>query len=130
MLKKLVTESPVLKYYDPSKEMKLSVDASKYGLGATLLHKYEENWAPVAYSSQSLTRSEMNYAQIQKETILFGCKKFNQHLYGVKFTVESNHQPLEFIFKWPISKPLPRNQCFLLRLQKYQFEVEFNPGKI
>ena len=60
MLKKLVTESPILKYYDPNKEMKLSVDASKYGLEAVLLQKYEEDWAPVAYGSQSLTRSEMN----------------------------------------------------------------------
>ena len=56
MLKKLVTESPVLKYYDPSKEMKLSVDASKYGLGAVLLQKYEEDWALIAYGSRSLTR--------------------------------------------------------------------------
>ena len=69
MLKKLVTESPILKYYDPNKEMKLSVDASKYGLGAVLLQKYEEDWAPVAYGSRSLTRSEMNYAQIEKETL-------------------------------------------------------------
>ena len=131
MLKKLVTESPILKYYDPNKEMKLSVDASKYGLGAVLLQKYEEDWAPVAYGSRSLTRSEMNYAQIEKETlaILFDCNKFNQHLYGVKFTVESDHQSLESIFKRPISKAPPRIQRFLLRLQKYQFEVEFSPGK-
>ena len=59
------------------------------------------DWAPVAYGSRLLTSSEMNYAQIEKETlaILFGCNKFNQHLYGVKFTVESDHQPLESIFK-------------------------------
>ena len=106
MLKKLVTESPVLNYYDPSKEMKVSVDASKYGLRPVLLQKYKEDWAPVAYGNRSLTHSEMNYAQIETETlaIFFGCNKFNQHLYGVKFTVESDHQPLESIFKRPISK--------------------------
>ena len=131
MPKKLVTENPVLKYYDPSKEMKLSVDASKYGLAAILLLKYEEDCTAVAYGSRSLTRSEMNYAQIEKETlaILFGCNKFNQHPYGVKFTAESDHQPLESICKWPISKAAPRIQHFLLRLQKYEFEVEFSPGK-
>ena len=96
MLKKLVTESPVLKYYDPSKEIKCSVDASKYGLGTVLLQKYKKAWALVAYGSRSLTHSKMNYAQIEKETlaILFGCNMFNHHLYGVKVTVESDHQPL------------------------------------
>ena len=101
LLKKLMTESPVLKYYDPTKPMKLSVDSSKYGLRPVLLQKYEEDWAPVAYGSRSLTRSERNYAQIEKESlvILFGCNKFNDHLYGVHFTVESDHQPLQSIFK-------------------------------
>ena len=131
LLKKLVTESPVLKYYDPTKPMKLSVDSSKYGLGAVLLQKYEEDWAPVAYGSRSLTRSERNYAQIEKESlaILFGCNKFNDHLYGVHFTVESDHQPLQSIFKRSIVCAPQRIQCFLLRLQKYDFEVIFSPGK-
>ena len=125
LLKKLVTESPVLKYYDPTKPMKLSVDSSKYVLGAVLLQKYEEDWAPVAYGSRSLTRSERNYAQIEKESlaILFGCNKFNDHLYGVHFTVESDHQPLQSIFKRSIVCAPQRIQRFLLRLQKYDFEA-------
>ena len=131
MLKKLVTGSPVLKYYGPGKEMKLSADSSKYGLGTVLLQKYEEDWAPVAYGSRSLTHPKMNYAQIEKETraILFGWNKSYQHLYGIKFTVESDHQPLESIFKWPISKAQSRIQYFLLRMQKDQFQVELSPGK-
>ena len=85
MLKKLVTESLVLKYYDPSKEMKLSVKASKYGLGTISLQKYEEYWVPVAFGSRSVTPSEMNYARIEKETlaIMFGCNKFNPVQYGL-----------------------------------------------
>ena len=48
LLKNLVTDSPVSKYYDPNKETKLSVDTSKYSLGAVLLQKCEEDCAPFA----------------------------------------------------------------------------------
>ena len=66
-------------YYDPNKELRLQVDASKYGLGAVLLQ--EGN--PIGYASKSLTDCEINYAQIEKElyAILFGCKRFHQYVY-------------------------------------------------
>ena len=38
-LKQLVTEAPVLRYYDQKKELVLTVDASSKGLGATV-HAY------------------------------------------------------------------------------------------
>lgn len=36
-LKNLVTNAPILKYFDPSKEATISVDASSKGIGAVLL---------------------------------------------------------------------------------------------
>ena len=47
----------------------LQVDASKHGLGVTLLQEGKL----VAFASKSLTSTEVNYAQIEKETyaILF-----------------------------------------------------------
>ncbi|XP_038867865.1 carnosine synthase 1-like [Salvelinus namaycush] len=61
---------PILAYYDPNKELRLQVDASKYGLGAVLLQEGK----PIGYASKSLTDCEINYAQIEKElyAILFG----------------------------------------------------------
>ena len=120
-IKKLLTESPTLKYYDPELPTRISVDASKFGLGAALLQKHGDTWAPVAYASRSLSKSEQNYAQIEKEAlaILFGCERFHVYLYGKSFTVESDHKPLQPIFKKPICKAPPRIQRFRLRLQKY-----------
>lgn len=50
-LKTLITNVPVLKFYDVSKPVTLSVDASSEGLRAMTLQ--EGN--PVAYGSRSLT---------------------------------------------------------------------------
>ena len=69
------TEYPVLKYYDVSKPVRLSVDASQNGLGAVCLQ--EE--IPVAYASRALTEIEKRYAQIEKEllAVVYGCQKFH-----------------------------------------------------
>ena len=40
-IKKLITQSPVLKYFDPKLDTKLSVDASKSGLEGVLLQKHD-----------------------------------------------------------------------------------------
>ena len=130
-IKKLLTESPTLKYYDSELPTRISVDASKFGLGAVLLQQHGDTWAPVAYASRSLNKSEQNYAQIEKEAlaILFGCERFHVYLYGKCFTVESDHKPLQPIFKKPICKAPPRIQRFRLRLQKYDMHIEFKPEK-
>jgi len=76
---------------------------------------------PVAYASRSLTASERNYTQIEKEliAIVFACEKINRYIYGKQMTVQSDHKPLESVFRKPISSTTPRLQRMLLRLLKY-----------
>ena len=126
-VKKVLTSSPVLRFYDVDKDITLQVDASKYGLGACLLQEGH----PVVYASRSLTQAEQNYAQIEKEllAIVFGCERFNQFTYGRNIMVHSDHKPLEAIVKKPLTETPPRVQRLLLRLQKYQAEVTYVPGK-
>ena len=92
-----VTAEKLLQYYDVSKPVVLSVDSSSYGVGACLLQ--EER--PVSYASRSLNSAEKNYAQIEKEllAILFGCTQYHQYISSKHVTVETDHKPLEYVFK-------------------------------
>lgn len=77
-LKKLLTEEPVQRFYDPSRHIKISSDTSQSGLGAVLLQKYEDSWQPIAYGSRSMIDAETGYAQIEKElhSITYACERF------------------------------------------------------
>lgn len=126
-LKHILSEQPVLKYFDKNEDVILSVDASQSGLGAVII----QNEHPVAYASKSLTTTQQNYAQIEKETlaILYGCERFHSYLFGKKFIVESDHLPLQSIFKKPLDKVPARLQRMIIRLQQYDFTVVFKPSK-
>ena len=92
-VQRLVTEAPVLRYYDPSLDLTIQCDASQSGLGAALL----QNGKPIEYASRSLTDTETRYAQIEKEmpAIVFSLERFNQYTFGRHVHIESDHKPLE-----------------------------------
>ena len=66
----------VLKYFNPSKPTKLSVDASSKGLGAVLI---QDNH-PVTYTSRALTTCQQLYAQIEKEMFAIAQDSINTFL--------------------------------------------------
>jgi transposase InsO family protein len=127
-LKKAVTCTPVLKYYNLDEEVTIQCDASQSGLGATLL----QNGQPVAYASRALTSAETRYAQIEKEllAIVFACERFETYIYGRDLvTIETDHKPLETIVLKPLHSAPQRLQRMLLRLQKYSLQLKYKKGK-
>ena len=126
-MKKALTITPALSYYDVMKPVVIQCDASDSSHGAALL----QNGRPVAYSSRALTSAEANYAQIEKEllAIFSACEKFYQYVYGRdKVHIHSDHKPLEVIFKRPLVTAPKRLQRMLLRLQRYNLEVTYVRG--
>lgn len=124
--KKILSNAPILQYFNPEVQPVLQCDASQNGLGACLM----QNGHPLAYASRSLTPTESNYAQIEKEmlAIVYGMEKFNTYVYGRKTLVESDHKPLETIFKRSLLSAPKRLQRMMLRLQRYEFEVTYKRG--
>ena len=62
--------------------------------------------------------------------IVFGIKKFESYLYGRKFKVETDHKPLESILKKSLLSAPKRLQRMMLRLQNFDFEVEYEKGTL
>lgn len=114
-LKDALMTAPVLRFFDPKKQLIIQADASKDGLGACLLQEGH----PIAYTSRALTETKKNYAQIEKEllAIVFSVKKFHQYVYGVRVSVQSDHKPLENILRKPLGTAPSRLQRMLLQLQ-------------
>jgi hypothetical protein len=127
-IKSILSNTPVLKFFDPGKETVLQCDASENGLGACLL----QNGQPVGYASRSLTTAERNYAQIEKEllAVVFGMTRFEQYTYGKFVVVESDHKPLEIIDKKNLFNTPKRLQRMLLRLQKIDYGIVYVKGTL
>uniref|UniRef100_A0AAQ4NZT5 Gypsy retrotransposon integrase-like protein 1 n=1 Tax=Gasterosteus aculeatus aculeatus TaxID=481459 RepID=A0AAQ4NZT5_GASAC len=56
-------------------------------------------------------------------------EKFHQYTYGRKVTVQSDHKPLETIVRKPLLSAPKRLQSMMLRIQKYDLDVIYVPGR-
>ena len=79
-VKETIATAATLAYFDSSKPVIIQTDASKRGIGATLL----QDGRPVAYASKSLTETESNYCNIEREmlAIVFGLERFHHYAHG------------------------------------------------
>ena len=131
MCKANLTSKTLLVHYDQNKKLKLDCDASSYGVGAVLSHVFDNgDERPIAYASRTLSPSERNYAQIEREalSLVFGVKKFHDFLYGRKFTLVTDHKPLLAILGPKAGIPTiaaARMQRWALILQAYDYEIEY-----
>ena len=80
----------------------------------------------IAYTSRSLTDVEHRYSQTEKEALglVWGCERFHMYLYGVEFTLLSDHKPLEVIYSTSY-RASARIERWVLRLQPYKFTVQY-----
>ena len=126
-IKDLICKEMSLTYFNPSKDTSLPVNASNKGLGSVLLQEGK----PIAFASKTLTEMEQRYANIEREllAVVWGAERLRTYLYGCKFQVESNHKPLEMICLKNLIAAPPHLQRMLLRLQEYDQDIIYHPGK-
>ena len=111
--------------------LRLAGDTSAYGIGAVLSHLYHDGIErPIAYASRTLTSSERNYTQLEKEalSLVFGIKKFHPYIYGREFQLLTDHKPLTTILGPKAGIPslaAARLQRWALLLSSYQYQIQY-----
>ena len=126
-IKEELTKTPVLAYFNPKSEHVIQTDASLKGLGAVLL----QEGRPVIYVSRTLTPAEEHYSNIERELlgVVFAMERLHNYVYGEPVRVQTDHKPLETIWKKRIATASPRLQRLLLRLARYEIQLEYIRGK-
>jgi hypothetical protein len=86
------------------------------------------------WDSRTLSKAETNYSHLDKEAlaIIFGVKKYHQHLYGRHFEIQTDHTPLTHLFNENKTVPAMasgRIQRWALLLSAYDYTIRYKQGK-
>ena len=86
----------------------------------------------IAFASCTLTTSESNCSQLEREalSLIFGIQKFHWYLYGQNFTLVTDHKPLTIILR--PKKGIPslaaaRLQKWAMQLAAYDYVIHYKP---
>ncbi|KZS03442.1 Uncharacterized protein APZ42_033822, partial [Daphnia magna] len=83
----------------------------------------------IAYTSKHLNDREAKWSTTEKEAyaIVHAIEVFRTYLYGRRFTVFTDHRPLE----WLMSKTEPAGRLarWALKIQEYDIVIGYRPGK-
>jgi hypothetical protein len=113
-----------------AKPVCMSVDASLTGAGAVIWQgDSPENCHVIAFWSGKFNSAEQNYPTHERELlgIVATILKYEDLLFGTKFTVYSDHQALE---RFMLQKKLtPRQHRWLEKLTMFDFNIEYIKGE-
>lgn len=103
--KHLLTTAPILSYPSTNDMFILDTDASAYGVGAVLSQLQDGQEVVIAYGSNTLSRSQMDYCTTYREllAVVTFVKQFRHYFYGQPFLLRTDHASLIWLknFKEP-----------------------------
>ena len=85
------------------------------------------DWRPITHVSKPLKDAERNYARIEGESLAtyYGVWRLRKYLYGSRFTVVTDHKPLQPHYN-KIKVGSMRVERHKLRLQGFNFHLWWN----
>ncbi|UYV76616.1 hypothetical protein LAZ67_14001478 [Cordylochernes scorpioides] len=128
-LKESLTSKPVLHLYQVGLPCRLYCDASTQGIAGILKQVHPDGQVhPVQYFSRALRAHERNYTVSELEclAIVESVDKFRIYLTGIKFTIYTYHQALQWLKT--IKNPSGRLFRWSLRLSTYNYEIHYLKG--
>uniref|UniRef100_A0A3P9L7F3 Gypsy retrotransposon integrase-like protein 1 n=1 Tax=Oryzias latipes TaxID=8090 RepID=A0A3P9L7F3_ORYLA len=125
-----LTSAPILAFANPTLPYILHTDACRQGLGAALYQEQEGRLRVIAYASRGLSKSEQNYPTHKLEFLALKwavCEKFHDYLYGCKFTVLTDNNPLTYVLT--SAKLDAAGHRWLAALSTYSFDIKYRAGQ-
>ena len=109
-LKTALVSYPVLQNPDFSCNFILQTDACDRGMGAVLLQEKGKYRHPIIFISKKLLPREQRYSTVEKEclTIVRSCQTLCEYLISKKFSIETDHFPLQWLNRMKL-----QNMCLL-----------------
>lgn len=131
-LKMRITSPPVLACFSMKDPIFVTCDASGVAVGAVLSQLQEGCEKPIAFASRVLSEQERKYSVAEREALacIWACEKWHIYLYGRHFVLRTDHRALTSLLHPGGSGHRPlRLHRWADRLQQYNFDVEYRPGR-
>ena len=98
-IKDALSQDTIMAYFNPTRETKLIVDDSKFGLSSILtqMEPQTQQYKVIRYDSRATTDAEICYSQIEIENaaVAFAMQRNHIYLHGLQqFIVSTDHKPL------------------------------------
>ena len=124
-LREKLCDAPVLVLPEGLEDFVVYCDASITGLGAVLMQRNRA----IAYASRQLKPHETRYPthDLELGAVVFALKTWRHYLYGVRFTIFTDHKSLKHIMDQPNLNM--RQRRWLDVLKDYDCEILYHPGK-
>ena len=129
-LKHALLSASILVAYCDDGQYVLDTDASDTALGAVLQQEQGGKLHVIGYASQTLTPSETRYCITRRELlgVVYGLKKYRQHLLGWPIIVRTDHAALMYLMKTP--EPVGQQGRWLDLLSEYDITIQHRPGRV
>ncbi|PWA66127.1 reverse transcriptase domain-containing protein [Artemisia annua] len=128
ILKKKLTEAPILVAPDWDLPFELMCDASDYAIGAVLGQRKTKYFQPIHYASKTMTDTQYHYTTTEKEmlAVIYAFEKFRPYLLLKKCIVYTDHSALKYLMAKQDAKP--RLMRWVLLLQEFNVEIRDKKG--
>ena len=125
-LKEKLTKAPILALPNFAKTFEIECDASNIGIGVVLLQEGH----PIAYFSQKLKGSHLNYSTYDKElyALVRALQNWQHYLFPKEFVIDSDHESFKYLKGQ--SKLNKRHAKWVEFIKQFPYVIKHKQGKI